>query len=99
MLKQEIEAVLQTRGRDEWMELLDEAGIPCGPINNIRDVVGDPQVRHRNMIVAAEDATAGTVRMSGNPIKMSRFEDRTGRAPSPDLDQHRQDLLAELGLA
>ena len=99
VLKDEMEAALAARSRDEWFRIFDEAGIPCGPINNIKNVVEDPQVNERNMIVAAKDAVAGTVRMPGNPIKMSNFEDRSERSPSPELDEHRASLLSELGLA
>ena len=99
VLKDEMEAALAARSRDEWFRIFDEAGIPCGPINNIQNVVEDPQVNQRNMIVAAEDAVAGTVRMPGSPIKMSNFEDPSERSPSPELDEHRASLLSELGLA
>ena len=99
VLKDEMEAALAARSRDEWFGIFDEAGIPCGPINNIQNVVEDPQVNQRNMIVAAEDAVAGTVRMPGSPIKMSNFEDPSERSPSPELDEHRASLLSELGLA
>ena len=99
VLKDEMEAALAARSRDEWFRIFDEAGIPCGPINNIKNVVEDPQVNERNMIVAAKDAVAGTVRMPGSPIKMSNFEDRSERSPSPELDEHRASLLSELGLA
>ena len=97
-LKEEMEAALAVRSREEWFLIFDEAGIPCGPINDIHDVVEDAQVNHRNMVVSAKDRVAGTIRMSGNPIKMSSFDDRAERTPSPELDEHREDLLTELGL-
>ncbi len=99
ILKEEMEAALKAQSRDHWFGVFAAAGIPCGPINNIQNVVDDPQVNERNMIVEAEDAIAGTVRMPGNPIKMSGFEDPRQRAPSPQLDEHRSALLSELGLA
>jgi len=99
VLKDEMEAALAAQSRDDWSRIFDEAGSPCGPINNIQNVIEDPQVNERNMIVEAEDAIAGTVKMPGNPIKMSNFEDRRARSPSPALDEHRSVLLSELGLA
>ena len=98
-LKSEMEAALAARTREEWFAIFDRAGIPCGPINDIGEVVADAQVNHRTMVVSAADAIAGTVRMSGNPIKMSAFTDRAERAPAPELDEHRELLLRELGLA
>ena len=99
VLKEEMEAALAAKSRDEWFRIFDDAGIPCGPINNIREVAEDIQVNERAMIVAADDPVAGTVKMPGNPIKMSSFADRRERSPSPALDENRTNLLTELGLA
>jgi CoA:oxalate CoA-transferase len=55
--------------------------VPCSPINTVADAVENPQVRARNMI-----ATAGGLRMAGNPIKLSAFPDPPTRAPAPELD-------------
>ncbi len=97
-LKAELDAALATRPRAEWLELLDAAGIPCGPINNIEEVVNDRQVAARNMLVHTDDPVAGQRRMTGNPIKMSEFADPEIRSPAPELDQHREQILRELGL-
>ncbi len=97
-LKAELDAALGTRPRAEWLELLDAAGIPCGPINNIEEVVNDRQVAARNMLVHTDDPVAGERRMTGNPIKMSEFADPDTRSPAPELDQHRERILRELGL-
>ena len=75
---------------------LRAAGLPCGPINTIADVVADPQVQARNMIVEVEDPQAGTVRVFGCPIKMSAFEDPPVRATARSLDGDRARILAEL---
>ena len=67
--------------------------MPCGPINNVAEVLADPQIAARNMVVTAEDAVAGPVRMAGNPIKMSAYADPPTRAPAPDLDADRARIL------
>lgn len=95
-LKQQIEAALATKETAEWLRLIDEAGVPCGPINTIADVVADPHVAARNMIVQAYDPVAGEVRMAGNPIKMSGFDDPRERARAPELDADRARVLALL---
>ena len=95
-LQQELENVLATRPGDHWLTVLQEAGVPCGSINTVADVMTDPHVASRNMIVAAEDARAGSIRMSGNPIKMSAFEDPECRGRVPGLDEHREAILREL---
>ena len=95
-LKDEISKTLATKDGAEWLELLRKAGLPCGPINTMADVAVDPQVAARNMIVEVDDPKAGRVKMFGNPIKMSAFEDPRERSPAPDLDQDRARILKEL---
>jgi CoA:oxalate CoA-transferase len=84
---------------EHWLERLEAAGIPCGPINDVAAVLGDPQVEARNMIVTSEDPKAGTLTLAGNPVKLSGVEDPPTRPAAPALDADRQALLDELGLA
>jgi len=95
-LKVEIEAALASESSAYWLKVLEDAGLPCGPINNVEDILADPQVAARNMIVTAEDAVAGTIRMGGNPIKLSGTDDPKTRDPAPDLDQDRDAILRNL---
>jgi CoA:oxalate CoA-transferase len=97
-LAAEIERTLATRDVADWLARLDAAGIPCGPLNDVKAALEDPQIRARNMVVSAEDPQAGTVRMAGNPIKMSGVDDPPTRGPVPELDGDRRRLLRELGL-
>ncbi len=96
ILQKEIENVLTARPTDHWLAILQNAGVPCGSINTVADVMADPHVASRNMIVTAEDARAGSIRMSGNPIKFSAFEDPRQRGSVPGLDEHREPILREL---
>ena len=95
----ELETVLATAGVTHWLERLEAAGIPCGPLNDVAAVLDDPQVRARNMIVSSEDPTAGTLTLAGNPVKLSGVEDPPTRPAAPALDADRQVLLDELGLS
>jgi CoA:oxalate CoA-transferase len=95
-LKVEIEEVLRQRSRAEWLATLESAGVPCGPINDVAEVMADPQVAARNMVIQVRDEVAGEISMPGNPIKLSAFEDPTTREPAPALDGDRQRLLDEL---
>ena len=70
--------------------------MPCGPINNVEDVVQDPHIRARNMIVSVE-GTEG-FRVAGNPIKFPGLLDPNSRGAVPDLDSGRDQILKELGL-
>lgn len=79
-LKGELEAVLRTAPAAHWLSILDRAGVPCSLIYSVADAVQHPQVIARNMVV-----TAGRLRMTGNPIKLSAFPDPTTRRPPPEL--------------
>ncbi|MEO6027842.1 MAG: CoA transferase [Candidatus Binatia bacterium] len=96
VLKDELAKTLTLRPGAEWIAILRDAGLPCGPINTIADVVADPQVAARNMIVEVDDPLAGKVRLFGCPIKMSAFDDPHVRATAPALDGDRARILAEL---
>ena len=92
-LKREIEKALSGRKAHEWLDIIKKAGVPCGPINNIQQVVEDEQIVARNMIISAQDPVAGAMKMAGNPIKLSDFEDPPTRTAAPELDADREDVL------
>ncbi len=79
----------------EWIAILEPAGIPCGPINNIAQALAHPQVAARNMLITVEDKTSGTLTLAGNPLKFSAFADPPTRTPAPDLDADRAAILRE----
>lgn len=95
-LKAEIESALAAHGSAHWLKVLEDAGIPTGPINNVEDILNDPQVAARNMIVTADDPVAGTIRMGGSPIKLSGVSDPVTRQTAPDLDGDRAAILKSL---
>jgi CoA:oxalate CoA-transferase len=94
-LKIIIEDKLKHKTTEEWVALFTDKKIPCGPINNIKEAVENPQIQFRNMIVSAEHDKIGTFKMAGNPIKMSTYKDEKTRGDIPNLDQHRAKLLEE----
>ena len=96
-LKQEIESVLKTNTTDHWIAVVSKGGVPCGPINNIAQAIEHPQVAARNMLVDVPDGSGGTLKLAGNPLKMSAFADPTTRRPAPDLDSDRDAILSYLG--
>ena len=95
-LKIAIEEALCERTRADWLAALEAAGVPCGPINDVAEVMADPQVAARNMVIRVMDEVAGEISMPGNPIKLSAFEDPDTREPAPGLDRDRQRLLDEM---
>jgi CoA:oxalate CoA-transferase len=95
-LQAEIETATKTKSTEAWLAILDRAGVPSGPINTVDKALADPQIQARNMVVTMQDADAGTLRMAGNPIKMSAFPDPTTRPPAPALDGDRATILREI---
>lgn len=88
-------AALAGADRADWFARLEAAGIPCGSINTVADVMADPQVAARNMIVHIDDQ-AGPFPTPGNPVKSSIFPDPATRPAAPRLDQHRAEILGQL---
>ncbi len=95
-LEAEIETILAARSTADWLALLDPAGIPASGINDIATVMAHPQVEPRNMVVEVDDPTAGRLKVAGNPIKLSGYDDPASRATAPDVDQDRERILEEL---
>ena len=96
-LKHEIESVLKTNTTDHWIAVVSKGGVPCGPINNVKQAIAHPQVAARNMLVEVPDGSGGTLTLAGNPLKMSAFEDPKTRRAAPDLDSDRQAILSYIG--
>ena len=95
-LKTEMEAVLETNITSHWVDRLGDFGIPASPINDIGQASSHPQTIARNMIVSIDDPITGPMKVSGNPIKISGFEDPKTRSPAPNLDENRDQILDEI---
>jgi len=96
-LKAEIEKALASRNVGDWVDLFRERGVPAAPIHSMADVVNDPQLIARNMFVEVDDKEMGRLKMSGNALKISGYEDSQTRPPAPNLDEARADVMKELG--
>ena len=95
-LKTEMEAVLMSNTTAHWVDRLGDSGIPASPINDIGQAATHPQTIARNMIVSIDDPITGPMKVSGNPVKISGFEDPETRTPAPNLDEHRDQILKEI---
>jgi formyl-CoA transferase len=87
--------VFAEREADEWLAELREAGLPCGPINTVADVFEHPQAEARGLALEVEHPTAGPVRVTGFPYKLSQTPAEAHRPP-PLLGQHTDQTLTEL---
>ncbi len=81
---------------ETWLDRMEEAALPAGPVNDILQMHADPQARARDMIVELDHPTAGKVETLGHPVKFSRTPGSVERA-SPLLGQHTKEVLSELG--
>src|SRR5690606_35902557 len=95
-LTEALQRVFERRPAREWIEQLQEAGIPCAPIQRIDQVFDHPQVRAREMVVEMPHPSAEKVRLVGSPIKLSRTPVTYRRHP-PLVGEHTREILRELG--
>jgi formyl-CoA transferase len=97
--KAEVDALVESwtsaRGKHEVMKILAGAGVPCGACLDTGEVLADPHLLARDMIVEVEHPVRGRYLTVGNPIKLSASPTTIG--PSPLLGQHREEILKELG--
>ena len=89
------EAFLQ-RPSAEWIPLFQQAGIPVGPIKNVAEILDDPHVHAREMVVEVDHPVIGRMKTLGTPIKLSETPGAITRA-APTLGQHSAEILCELG--
>jgi len=97
-LRAELESVLRAEGTGHWIGVLEAAGVPCGPVNDIAQALAHPQTAARNMLISVDDPVTGQLELAGNPMKLSAFADPPTRPAAPDLDADRDKILRELGL-
>jgi crotonobetainyl-CoA:carnitine CoA-transferase CaiB-like acyl-CoA transferase len=96
--RREIESIIRTRDRDEWYDRLVKADVCVGKVYDVEEMVTDPQVLHRRMIVDIQHPTLGAVREVGIAIKLSDTPG-TIRSAAPAAGEHTEEVLKELGLA
>jgi crotonobetainyl-CoA:carnitine CoA-transferase CaiB-like acyl-CoA transferase len=97
-LEQEIESVIATQPTAYWVDKLDAAKIPGGPVYTYDEVMQDPQVNARKMVVDIDHPIIGPMKLLGLPIKATG-ELTSIRAPAPWLGQHSEEVLREMGYA
>ncbi|HZR34895.1 MAG TPA: CoA transferase [Nevskia sp.] len=90
-----LDEVFQTRTQAQWLELLDAADVPAGPVNELPQVFADPQVQHRGMLVETEHPLAGPIKLLANPMRLSRTP-VTDYPPPPLMGQHTREVLGSL---
>lgn len=92
-----LQEVLLTKPTEYWHKKCWENNIPCGPIQNLEQVVNDPQLNARNMFIDYEHPVAGPIRMINNPLKLSRTPVSVRHHP-PEAGEHNDEILSRLNL-
>jgi crotonobetainyl-CoA:carnitine CoA-transferase CaiB-like acyl-CoA transferase len=87
---------LRARASADWIREFEAAGVPVGPVNRIGDMLADPQVAAREMVVEVEHSRAGPTKAIGFPVKFSATPGAVTRA-APVLGEHTREILAALG--
>jgi formyl-CoA transferase len=95
-LNAELNAALGARTGAEWIEVLNHAGVPCGPIYDMQQMFADPQVRHLGIAAEVAHPVLGPIRIVAQAAGLTRTP-ATVVAPTPELGQHTDEVLAELG--
>jgi crotonobetainyl-CoA:carnitine CoA-transferase CaiB-like acyl-CoA transferase len=95
-LKAIIEEITKQKDAQEWVEIMEKAGVPCGRIRTIDQVLTDPHVDVREMVVEKEHPTAGMIKLTGVPTKLSLTPGEVMLTP-PTLGQHTEEILKSLG--
>jgi formyl-CoA transferase len=80
-----------------WVERLNKAGVPCGPINTIDQTFADPQVQHLEIAKPVSHPKLGPQKVVGQPIHMSSFPQPDELSPTPDQGEHTDGVLKEFG--
>jgi crotonobetainyl-CoA:carnitine CoA-transferase CaiB-like acyl-CoA transferase len=96
-LSERISRVTKTKSSVEWVQLLNDAGVPCGPINSIDKTFAEPQVQHLGIAKPVRHPALGAIKVVGQPINLTKAPQPAEYRPTPELGQHTDEILAGLG--
>ncbi|MEK3645129.1 CaiB/BaiF CoA transferase family protein [Aeribacillus sp. FSL M8-0235] len=91
-----LEEIFKRKTRDEWVDMLESAKIPCGPVNKLSDILNDTHIKEREMVVEMEHPSLGILKMLGVPVKLSRTPGRIKTVP-PAQGEHSETVLKQMG--
>lgn len=89
-----LEKMTRQKTKSAWIELLEQAKVPCGPINNVKEVFENEQVLSRDLLETLTHPTIGNLKIVNNPMRLSKTPPEM-RLPPPVLGQHTEEILSE----
>lgn len=95
-LNAELNAAFAAKTSDEWIAILNAAGVPCGPIYSVDQVFADPQVQHLQAAAKVRHPVLGEIRLVNQAVGLSRTP-ATMVSATPEIGQHTDEVLAEAG--
>jgi crotonobetainyl-CoA:carnitine CoA-transferase CaiB-like acyl-CoA transferase len=95
-LNAELNKAFKQKTSAEWIEILNKAGVPCGPIYSMDKVFADPQVQHVQAAAEVQSRKLGKLRLINQPVKLSRTPAKLVAA-SPERGEHTDEVLLEVG--
>ncbi len=96
-LNEKIAEITRRRPSAYWVELMNEVGVPCGPLYTIDQTFADPQVHHLEMARPVTHPRLGAMKVVGQAINMTKTPEPAELRPTPDLGQHSEEVLREIG--
>jgi CoA:oxalate CoA-transferase len=96
LMKQELEQIFRGKERSHWLKVIGDAGIPCGPINNIAEIADSPQLDARNLFVKVDSETGYSFRAVRTPVRQLDEKEAAKVQRAPKVDEHGPAIRAEL---
>jgi crotonobetainyl-CoA:carnitine CoA-transferase CaiB-like acyl-CoA transferase len=97
-LEEEFATRLRTKPAAHWLDVLEEKGVPCGPVNTMLQALSDPQTLAREMVVEVEHSSVGPVKTLGLPVKFSKTPGKV-RTGAPLYGEHTREILEQHGFS
>ena len=97
VLNERIGAITRTKPSAYWVKLMNDAGVPCGPINSIDQTFAEPQVQHLGIAKRVQHPTLGDIKVIGQPINLTKAPQPAEYRPTPGLGQNTDEILTGLG--
>ena len=97
-MNEDVAAILKKQPTEHWVEVLNAAGVPCGPVNSIDQTLNDPQVKHPGVVRQVDHPRLGTLDVVRQPVNLTATpQPQTFRYPTPDAGEHSDVILQEMG--